>query len=335
MTSRAPLTLLFFALALAAPAAATVSTDRTPLLPVLSEAGEAGEYWDVTAVFESGHRFFSRFLVTNLGPGEQTAVGVGHVVFRDGKVSTFKYGKRAGEWTLADDRRRIKIGKATLKLFDGPCQVKVKSQKRALGIFLDFHPEQIGHWRIARDHEVAVALPVPVSGTVLVPPMQEPLSVRGWIAVTHVVQAVAEDRLVRRRVEVIARDGEWSVYATEVRDAGGSSHRWLLEGRGGTVRERTDVEYAEDFRLADAGRKNRLPRSIRLRDSDQEYALTPRREWLRWDPLDIIPQPFRLVMSLRARPQLVWAEARLRRGGNPAEHDAVLVVTFVQETPTP
>ena len=35
------------------------------------------------------------------------------------------------------------------------------------------------------------------------------------------------------------------------------------------------------------------------------------REWLRWAPLDIVPQPFRFLLSLRAAPQLVWADAEI------------------------
>jgi hypothetical protein len=66
---------------------------------------------------------------------------------------------------------------------------------------------------------------------------------------------------------------------------------------------------------------------------------TLRREYLRWDPLEILPQPFRLLLSLQGSPRRVWADADIeltrRNGdgmgeGSTVKGTGVGVVTFAR-----
>ena len=73
-------------------------TAPAPLTARMGKAEFASEYWDLMARFESGHRLVARFLVTNEGPGEHTAVAVGHVVFPDGSSVDFRNGRGRAGW---------------------------------------------------------------------------------------------------------------------------------------------------------------------------------------------------------------------------------------------
>jgi hypothetical protein len=62
------------------------------------------------------------------------------------------------------------------------------------------------------------------------------------------------------------------------------------------------------------------------------------REVLRMNPLDLLPQPFRLLLSLGAKPRRVWAEARVTLDfgedgegpTHPTEIRGLAAVTFAQ-----
>ena len=103
-------TLAFLALGLAASAQAGGPPVDVELAAVLPRGDEAVEYWDLVGDFDSGHRLYARVLITNVGPGNHTALAFGHWVAPDGTATAFKNGKREGAWTLAADRKRLKIG---------------------------------------------------------------------------------------------------------------------------------------------------------------------------------------------------------------------------------
>ena len=68
-------TLIGLALWLAATAHAGGPPTDIDLAAVLPRGDEAVEYWDLVGDFDSGHRLYARFLITNVGPGDHTARG--------------------------------------------------------------------------------------------------------------------------------------------------------------------------------------------------------------------------------------------------------------------
>ena len=62
---------------------------RGELATRLPAGSTAIEYWDVTAWFESGQRIFVLFLVTNDGPGVETAAAVPNDATLDGEDDFF------------------------------------------------------------------------------------------------------------------------------------------------------------------------------------------------------------------------------------------------------
>jgi hypothetical protein len=52
-----------------------------------------------------------------------------------------------------------------------------------------------------------------------------------------------------------------------------------------------------------------LPRRFTFSDGTNSGQITLKQEWLRFDPLAMIPQPFRWFIRMRTRPQEVWADA--------------------------
>ena len=66
----------------------------------LADTGTASEYWDLVALFDSNHKLFARFMITNEGPGENTGIAYGHFVEPDGTTWFFSNGRREGRWHL-------------------------------------------------------------------------------------------------------------------------------------------------------------------------------------------------------------------------------------------
>src|SRR5262245_17160104 len=60
----------------------------------LADVEDYTEYWNHAFLFKSGHVLFARFLVTNLGPGDNKGAVLGHVVSPDGVVHQFLDGRR-------------------------------------------------------------------------------------------------------------------------------------------------------------------------------------------------------------------------------------------------
>lgn len=279
----------------------------------LSDAAEAMEYWDVAAQLDSGHRFFARFLITNEGPGQHTAAAVGHLVLPDGAVAPIKYGRAREGWQLSPDRRRLKIASAVLDLSEPLWRVEIDSDTYGFKVRLQLtraaapvstEPLPGAYW-------VDVVTPTPARGTVWLRGMEAPLPVEGTVALTDTRMERNEADLVQRRAELFAGAGDLGIYLADLTLADGRRRGTLI------VRDDTRVRYRSDDLPVIFGDRLTVP-------GDPAYPVPARwqidrpavratvrldREWLRWAPLDIVPQPFRFLLSLRAAPQLVWADA--------------------------
>jgi len=180
---------------------------NTTLAARVSSGPTAMEYWDVTAWLESGDRFFARFLVTNQGPGEQTAAAVGHLVLAGGEVVPFKWGRRHDAWTLGPGGGSLKIAKAALVL-DGPALVvEVDSAKRGIELRLEIARTAplLATRPLATGYGLDVAMPAPAHGRIRTRGMDAPRAVVGTGAVTHTWTERPEGEVLRRRVELLAR----------------------------------------------------------------------------------------------------------------------------------
>ncbi len=292
--------------------AAPSSPDPT-LAARLSDAPEAMEYWDVTAWLESGDRVFARFLVTNQGPGTETAAAVGHVVLASGEVVPFKWGRRRGAWTLGPERRSLAIASATLELGARAVVVTVDSTQRGIDVRLEIARDTplVAATPGSADYGFDVAMPATAHGHIRTRGMAAARAVVGTGAVTHTWMQRPEGEVLRRRVELLARENDVALYLCELTLADGSHRSTAVASRAARVLARADDGALTFGDATAAGGDPRYPLASEWEAASPALAarVAVGREVLRMDPLDILPQPFRMLVALGGRPERLWAEA--------------------------
>ena len=271
------------------------------------------EYWDLTGQFRSGHRLFARFLITNEGPGSHTGAAVGHLVLPTGAITPIKWGRTRDDWTISPDGLRLKIGKAALDMSNPAMVFDVDTDKHGIKIHVEFTRPgaPIAIDPDAGAYRVEVVTPVPARGTVWLRGMDGPVAVDGTMALTHSWMERSEADIVRQRREVLGATEDVGFYLSDVAFVDGRRRSSLIVTRAGRVAHRTD-----DPPVAFTGAPTR-PGDARYpvadtwesRTADVQFMARLQREWLRWNPLDIIPAPFRWVLALKAQPQRVWSDA--------------------------
>ena len=107
------------------------------------------------------------------------------------------------------------------------------------------------------------------------------------------------------------------------RHRSGSSRRWLeVQPSGATSYQSTGFELALGHaNPATSDGTYPVPGQLLIRDDRITLDIRVERLLLRTDPLDVVPQPFRLLFSLKIAPQWVWADASFHvrlSGGPPA-----------------
>jgi hypothetical protein len=305
------------------------------------------EYWDFTVQLDTGHRVFSRFAITNEGPGDETAYAIGHVITPDGAAFPFQNGRRKGHWSSSPDGLRLEIGGSKLELGEPVRRLDVARKK--LGVVLDLRftppargrPQDLGLRSYWVDLLHAAA---PVEGTLWLTGMSEPLPVRGQVAATHTWMAAPEVELALRRIEFFSLEPGSSVYLSAVETPEGFGAQRLLVERDGTLLYETDrLELVPADRPGAETRPGYpVPGALRLRAPGLEGELELGSLLLENDPMGVIPQPFRLFFSLRAKPHRVWLGSRfgvrLRRGSDDSMLElsglGVTTVTFTNPLPT-
>jgi hypothetical protein len=80
----------------------------------LPDVEDYTEYWTHAFVFKSGHVLFARFVVTNLGPGDNKGAVQAHLITPDGEVHTFIDGRRDRSWSYSTERLDMKLAKHAL-----------------------------------------------------------------------------------------------------------------------------------------------------------------------------------------------------------------------------
>jgi hypothetical protein len=311
---RPPAAVLALALALAAPADAADpdAPARGDAAARLPEGSAASEYWDLTARFDSGYTLLVRFLITNQGPGAHTAVAQGYLVMPGGAVVPFKNGREAGKWSLSADRLAIDIGSSELDLHGPVRRFAVDNDKRGVKIHIALPVRGPALWSAQRDgpHDALDVLQVSgeASGTVWVASMPAVETVRGRAALTHAWLGRGYDELARRQIEFFGLGDEIGVYLSEVLPIAAAPRRWTVVARGAKVEQQNGGALELGPPLGGAA-DYPLPSRLTMRAGDLRAEVVVGRELLRVDPLDIIPQPFRFLLSLRSKPKRIWAAA--------------------------
>ncbi len=317
----------------------------TDLAARLSSAAAAMEYWDVTAVLQSGHRFAARFLITNEGPGTRTAAAVGHLLLPDGTLVPVAYGRTREAWTLSADGRRLKIASAVLDLGHPVVRVEVDSDRLGIKLGLEIEPAgaPVSLSPLPGAYAIEALAPAATHGTLWLHGMPAPVPLEGTLALTHTWMERSEVDLVHRRAELFGRSGDVGLYLADLTLADGRRRGALVVWRGADVRQRSDdppVAFS-DALLTPRDPHYPVAQHWEARNGQAHVQARLQREWLRWDLLDSVPQPFRFLLSFKAQPQRVWADAdfelTLADGDAPSalavQGLGVGVVTFLSPLP--
>lgn len=312
---RPALLLAVAAIAVAALAGDAAERPRGDPAARLAAGGAATEYWDVTAAFESKHFLFARFLITNEGPGERTGVGMGRLVGPNGEVTEFQYGREANRWSVSPDGLTIRVASSTLDLHGPRRRLTIDSGKRAIKIAVEFPAEGATVWMQEPEdfeHRLdVVQMPVGATASIWVGGMSAAIETAGTVAVTHALMDRNEADLLVRRMEFVARQGDDGLYMTDMIRPDGRHWRWMALARGANVVRRADFAVTAEGVSAPRGEaRYPLPGTVRIGGDGLEGTIRVERELLRTNPLSIVPQPFRFLLSFKSAPRQVWADAR-------------------------
>ena len=165
-------------------------------------------------------------------------------------------------------------------------------------------------------------------------------TVVGSGAVTHAWMERPEGDLVRRRLDLLARSGDDALYLSALTLADGTQRGTAFLSRAGRI-----VARAEDVTVHFGGATTvsddpgyPIPTEWAMENTAVAARVIVGRELLRMDPLDLLPQPFRMLLALGGRPQRVWTEAKVdlelkRAGAGDTAHataSGIVAATFAR-----
>ncbi len=291
-------------------AVAVVHGDRSSHL---SDRDSASEYWDIVAHFDSNHHLFVRFLITNEGPGDRTAIATWQLIDPNGKRTEFRNGRRKKRWTLSPDGNRIEIGSSIFDQSGSVHRLEYDSTKRGIRVAFEYSPGGPVRWPDSAADRYPfdlLELGTPVTGTIWLEGMSEAAFVSGTISVTHTWMEESEVDLALRRIEFSSTGSGPSIYLSDRTAPSGERERWLFIARDGEVLVQT-TDFELD--LVDPPNQNRgdYPTWSELKISGPTFegAIQYGTTLAEADPLEAIPQPFRFLLSFKLRPHRVWARA--------------------------
>lgn len=303
--------------------AATRRVVRAPR-PVLDPSArlvrddEGTESWTLFLDLESGHRITQLFLLTNAGPGEHTAVAVGHLAEPGREPYRYVNGRRRSRWTLSDDRLYFDIAASHLDLHRPTGELRITKDDIEIRMRFDFAADApsavLPDARRPPDHRLELlAVGARVEGTIHAPWMNAALATRGRLWLVHSwSERAAEDMFVRRD-EVFAARGETAFYGLHLVGERDWESAWsVVATPWGEVIE-SGINVEERWRERPAGSRGDYapPEGFDVAQGPRTGSITLGREWLRFDPLEVIPQPFRWFIRRRSNPREVWADVRI------------------------
>ena len=279
----------------------------------LPEGDSAREYWDVVALLESGHRFYARFLITNEGPGERSAVAMGDLVEPDGTAIPFQNGRRSGRWTLGAAGRSLRIGSSQLDLSGAAPRIEIDNDKRAFEVRLDFEADESSARIFDADgyHMDLLNLASAVSGHVQHAGMPQPLAVAGRATLSHGWISRPEQKVVAARFDVASLSEGPAAFLAFWLSPTSPTRAWLgVREPDGSTRgfpaKRTQLDFPR-------GDRSDYPLPMRLDFSgDGARAVASLRGApLARNPLDPLPMAIRMLYSFGAKPRRLWADTTL------------------------
>lgn len=314
----------------------------------LPESGSASEHWDLTARFESGHWLFAHFLITNVGPGDATAVAVGSVVSPDGTHTEFTNGRRRHRWQLSSDQKRLDIGTSHLDLRTRSARYQITKDRVAIDLRFELDgSEPTPRGVVPRGYVVDVlARATPVEGTIRLSEDSEALQVRGRLAAVHTVASESEAELVLRRIEFFSLDAD-ALYLLDLVTPKGRRTSWLSGGpRPDAPVSLSRIQVALQGALPASSKRHPdrywVPRDLRL-GGEVVGGIVLGKVLVERDPLSKIPQPFRWWVSRSTKPLRVWAGSHFEVTLPPdseqptlqLQGSGVTAVSFVNQAPQP
>ena len=339
----------WISLSLLVAAAAAPAEDRVDAAARMSTEASASEYWDLTALFDTGHRLVARFLITNEGPGKHSAVAVGHVVLPDGQAVKFRNGRRRARWRIDEKRLRIDIGSSLLDL-QGPVRTfEYDKEKRGLKIRLAIEADETirragaagpGGYRVD-----LLDLSARAEGTLWTRGMDAPISLSGRAALTHTWMDQSEARLALRRFDFVSLEEEAALVFYDLTTSSGKRLSWLaIEKAGQILYESEDLEVSLRGVLPQ-WRETRypIPAALHLRNSEVDGRIELGRILVQHEPLEDLPQPLRFLLSFRTRPKRVWTnspfEVKVSSGSDRSylrvRGTGIASVTYLNPLPSP
>jgi hypothetical protein len=279
----------------------------------LPRGDDAWEHWDLAAHFDSGHRIYARVLITNQGPGDNTAVAFGHVLPPGGEAVPFRNGRREGRWQLGEGGRRIEIGSSLLAFGRQRRRFEVDNDKRGIKL----------HFEVSSDAPGLAAPPAPggtrldllnlaspARGRLWLTGMGEPRALRGHALITHSWSARSEPETVAQRSDFATLGDGDGLFVSDWHTPEGTRWSWAASASAdGRLRAHGDVRV--ESRSAEKGvTAYPIPRAVKVRGKhiDAAIALEPP-PVLVSDPLDALPSLLRMVYSFGGRPRHVWTDA--------------------------
>jgi hypothetical protein len=292
-----------------------------PSARLLTDA-DASEYWTLYIELESGHRIAQRFLVSNAGPGDHNAVAIGHLIEPGRPAYRYENGRRRARWTLSEDRLFFDIAASHLDLHRPTGELRITKDDIEIRLFFDFAPSGLAG-RVAKDqlpknyHVDVLAVAAKTQGTIQAPWMSEPIETVGRTWLAHTWTQKDEARLLDRRIEIYGYENGTSFYGIQLRRERRFSGAWALVHSDtpdmveSMINIPTRWVESEPTRKDARTRSYPLPSRFNFSRGPNVGQITLGREWLRFDPLAVIPQPFRWFIRRNSKPQQVWAEAQI------------------------
>ena len=281
----------------------------------LPTGDDAWEYWDLNATFSSGHHITARFMITNFGPGSQSAVVLGHVTLPNGQIVEWDNGRKKSRWKLSENGRRIGVGSSHLYLED-PVYI-FEIDKNFLNIKLQFAPEEGEHLKPDMNlpegyHTQTLTTGQAVTGQLWIADIvEEEIELEGFITLTHSWSSESEADAMLRRIEILSMEEDSSLEVVDLTIPDGTHFQWLALTEKGIM-----TYITQDFEIALEGRapnyrskKFWVPERMHLTGAGVNGMVTLSQITSSRNPLKVLPQPFRFLASFASKPRLVWAQA--------------------------
>lgn len=320
---------------------ATMDPMRAASAPALDpsarmlESDQASEYWTLFVELDSGHRISQRFLITNAGPGSHNAVAVGHLMEPGRPPYRYVNGRTRSAWTLSPDRLFLDIAASHLDLHRPTGALKITKDDVEIRLGFDLaDADMAGRVSAAALPPglavEALAVGAATSGQLRAPWMMEPIDVTGRTWLVHTWTSEEEAGLFVRRVDVFGRNGETSFYGIQLSGAQAPQKgAWQILGRsdssvGGSSELDSRINFEGEWKAGAelvsgrSGESYPVPGLFVLSAPGGSGEIRLASPWLRFDPFEVIPQPFRWFIRRTSQPQEVWADARIAVSIGPA-----------------